>query len=156
MKSLVVVCLLVGFVTQLATIKTTMSFKAAFIRGILCNWLVTTAVWLGQASSDLLSKVFMICVLITIFVTLQFEHSVANMFVGAMGAMVGGPNFADFFVKNLIPVTLGNIVGGGVFTAGISYLAWGSYTTPTMWWRQVQKRRRTMEKDPKMVPTPPV
>ena len=120
------ILLVVAF--QVAAVKGGLTFRAAFIRGILCNWLVTTAVWLGQASSDLLSKVFMISVLITIFVTLAFEHSVANMFVGCMGALVGGPNFVDFFVHNLIPVTIGNIIGGGVFTAGINYLAWGSFS----------------------------
>lgn len=51
-------------------------------RGILCNWLVTTAVWISQAAADLASKAIAIVMIITIFSALGFEHSVANMFIG--------------------------------------------------------------------------
>lgn len=92
----------------------------AFARGILCNWLVTTAVFIAQGCSDLVSKATIVVLIITIFASLGFEHSVANMFVGPFGAFNGGPTFMTFFLKNLVPASLGNIVGG-FFVVGFWY-----------------------------------
>ena len=90
----------------------------AFVRGILCNALVCLAVWLCFASHDVASKILAIVFPISAFVALGFEHSVANMYFIPLGMLLsgGGIGVTDF-LANLIPVTLGNIVGGGLFVA---------------------------------------
>lgn len=71
----------------------------------MCNWLVTTAVWVSLAAADLVSKALAILMIITIFASLGFEHSVANMFVGPFGALqkASRTGFFKFFFKNLVP-----------------------------------------------------
>ncbi|TFJ81779.1 hypothetical protein NSK_007027 [Nannochloropsis salina CCMP1776] len=113
-------------IASVAASKTAMPFGVAVARGILCNWLVTTAVWIAQAAADLVSKATAIVLIITIFASLGFEHSVANMFVGPFGALNGGPSFLHFFLRNLIPVTIGNIIAGVVMVAFANYLSFGS------------------------------
>ena len=130
-----------GMTVKIAAGKTALSFGPAFLLGILCNWLVCVAVWLAFASESFIGKIFGIFFPIWLFVTSGFEHSVANMyyipagifakanlaFVNASGAApeaLKSLTWSGFFVDNLIPVTLGNIVGGGVFVA-MAY--WYSY-----------------------------
>ncbi|MDY4281116.1 formate transporter FocA [[Pasteurella] aerogenes] len=112
------------------------SWLEAFCLGILCNIMVCIAVWMTYAGKTLTDKAFIMILPIGMFVASGFEHSVANMFMIPMGMITAhysspefwlaiGLNpeqFADldvyhFIVKNLIPVTLGNIVGGGVCIA---------------------------------------
>ena len=97
--------------------KVSLPFMEAFVRGILCNILVCLAVWLSYAAHH-----------VAVFVALGFEHSVANMYFipVAMLAGVESVNMSGFFA-NLIPVTLGNIVGGGVFVA---FVFWVNYLWP--------------------------
>lgn len=87
----------------------------AFFRGILCNILVCLAVWMSVAAHSVTGKVVVIILPIAAFVGVGFEHSVANMYVIPI-AMMGG--FIDWdvsgFLQNLLFVTLGNIVGGGL------------------------------------------
>ena len=123
-----------GMTVKIATGKTALSFGPAFILGIFCNWLVCVAVWLSFASESFIGKIFGIFFPIWLFVMSGFEHSVANMyyipagifgkaneaFVAASGAApeaLSSLTWSGFFVSNLIPVTLGNIVGGGIFVA---------------------------------------
>jgi formate/nitrite transporter len=126
--------------------KLTLSWGSAFFRGILCNWLVCMAVWLAVASKDVVGKVFAIFFPIMAFVTSGFEHSVANMYFIPMGIQIAAANpealvaveslkmaspeavtslfnYGSFIINNLIPVTLGNIVGGGLFVAGFYWFA---------------------------------
>ncbi|GJJ80260.1 formate transporter FocA [Pasteurella canis] len=103
----------------------------AFALGIFCNIMVCIAVWMTYAGRTLLDKALIMILPISMFVASGFEHSVANMFMIPMGMMVANfasaefwqaiamnpAQFADldiyhFVVKNLVPVTLGNIVGG--------------------------------------------
>ena len=107
----------------IAQAKVALGFSEAFFGGILCNVLVCLAVWLCFAAHDVAGKVLAIILPISGFVALGFEHSVANMYLipiamlaGAEGVTVAG------FLANLLPVTLGNIVGGGVFVALIYWL----------------------------------
>ncbi|MBC7076123.1 MAG: formate/nitrite transporter family protein [Syntrophomonadaceae bacterium] len=113
----------------------------AFFRGIGCNWLVCMAVWLALASKDVVGKIFSCFFPIMAFVTSGFEHCVANMYFVPMGitiaqsapeavaqqlsmnpdAVVNFFTYGNFIMNNLIPVTLGNIVGGGLFVAGFYY-----------------------------------
>jgi formate/nitrite transporter len=103
----------------IAEAKTTLPFHVALIRGVLANVLVCLAVWLSYAAHTVSGKILAIIFPIAAFVALGFEHSVANMYLipagwlhGAAGAGLGP------FLGNLIPVTIGNIIGGGVFVAG--------------------------------------
>ncbi len=110
---------------KIAADKVALPFHVAFIRGGLCNALVCLAVWLCFAAHSVTDKILAIIFPITAFVALGFEHSVANMYFIPVGILAqadpapGGLNLIGF-VGNLIPVTLGNIVVGGVFVA-LSY-----------------------------------
>ncbi|MDL2246116.1 formate/nitrite transporter family protein [Methanobrevibacter sp. OttesenSCG-928-K11] len=104
---------------SVATKKVALSWDQAFIRAIGCNWLVCLAVYLAFASDDIVGKIFGIWFPIMAFVTIGFEHSVANMFFIPLGMFLGaeGVTWTNMIVNNLIPVTLGNIVGGAIFVA---------------------------------------
>jgi len=97
----------------IATAKCGLPFKVAFIRGIMCNWLVCMAVYMASGCSSMIGKMTAVWFPISAFVALGLDHSVANMFLIPLGMMRGAEvTIADMFIKNLIPVTLGNIVGG--------------------------------------------
>jgi len=101
-----------------AQAKVALSFDQAFVRGILCNTLVCLAIWLSYAARRVTGKVLAIIFPITAFVALGFEHSVANMFLIPLGLWIAGDSVLMPTVANLIPVTLGNIIGGAGFVAG--------------------------------------
>ncbi|MBE6505731.1 MAG: formate/nitrite transporter family protein [Methanobrevibacter sp.] len=107
--------------TAVAAAKVKMPFAQAFIKAIGCNWLVCLAVWLANASDDIIGKIVGIWFPIMAFVTIGFEHSVANMFFIPLGLFLGaeGVTWSTMIINNLVPVTLGNIVGGAVFVACI-------------------------------------
>ncbi len=95
----------------------------AFIRGILCNTLVCLSVWMCFAAHTVSGKVLAIIFPISAFVALGFEHSVANMYLIPIGALQVGAKIGIIdFLANLIPVTLGNMVGGGVLVALVYWL----------------------------------
>lgn len=97
----------------------------AFVRGILCNVLVCLAVWMCFAAHTVSGKVLAIIFPITAFVALGFEHSVANMYLIPVGAMQAGATVgAADFLGNLVPVTLGNMVGGGALVALVYWLVY--------------------------------
>jgi formate/nitrite transporter len=97
----------------------------AFVRGILCNMLVCLAVWMCFAAHTVAGKVLAILFPITAFVALGFEHSVANMYLIPIGAMQPGSSIGvGGFFYNLIPVTLGNVVGGGGLVALVYWLVY--------------------------------
>lgn len=125
----------------IANSKVNLTFLEAFVRGILCNALVCLAVWLCFGARSTVDKVFAIIFPITAFVASGFEHCVANMYFIPMGiALKGEPSvlaaagvtadqltnltWAGFVVKNLIPVTIGNVIGGGLLV-GLAY--WSVY-----------------------------
>ncbi len=115
------------------------SWTQAFVLGILCNMMVCLGVWMTFATKDVLTKVVLVMLPVAMFVSSGFEHSIANMFMVPMGIAIhqfadpawfealniSPDKYADltvmnFVFNNLIPVTLGNIVGGGVFV-GLGY-----------------------------------
>lgn len=117
-------------------------FLQAMVLGILCNIMVCLAVWMTFSGRSTLDKIAAIILPITFFIAAGFEHSVANMYIIPLGvllksfdpAFVAGLNldlanltWNAFFLKNLLPVTLGNIIGGGAFV-GLLY-AW-AYRKP--------------------------
>lgn len=122
---------------SIAAAKTALPFVPAFFLGVLCNGLVCLAVWLTFSARSTTDKVMAIIFPIAAFVAAGFEHSVANMYFIPMGLFIKqfDPAFVQTlltngatlnlttltwgnFLANLLPVTLGNIVGGGVLVAG--------------------------------------
>ena len=128
--------LLGAFTIKVALGKVNMSFGAAFASGILCNIFVCMAVLMAAAAKDIAGKIWAIFFPILAFIVSGYEHCVANMYYISAGIFakanstyasaamesygytilqLDSLNWANFVVKNLIPVTLGNIVGGMVF-----------------------------------------
>jgi len=99
---------------EIAETKLHLSFTEALCRGILCNMLVCLAVIMCVASRSIVGKIFGIYFPIMAFVASGYEHSVANMYFLPIGLMVKGEFISNFFAifNNLIPVTIGNIIGG--------------------------------------------
>jgi formate/nitrite transporter len=126
---------------KIAYNKVALSFGEALWRGIGCNWLVCLAVWMALAARQIIGKIFAIFFPIMAFVAIGFEHSVANMYFIPTGILLmNGAGFTNvpgvdpnllgwvnFLWRNLLPVTIGNIIGGVVFV-GMSY--WGAYLRP--------------------------
>jgi formate/nitrite transporter len=106
----------------IAEAKVALPMAEAVIRGLLCNVLVCLAVWLCFAARTVIDKVVAILFPITAFVAIGFEHSVANMYLIPIGMMAGDGLDIAGYLTNLIPVTVGNIIGGGVFVAGVYWL----------------------------------
>ncbi|ACA87155.1 formate transporter FocA [Shewanella woodyi] len=124
---------------QIAQHKLHHTWLQAFVLGILCNMLVCLGVWMTFSSKDALTKAVLLMLPVAMFVSSGFEHSIANLFMVPLGIAISqfaqpeffislgidAAQFTDltmshFIVNNLIPVTLGNIVGGGVFV-GLGY-----------------------------------
>jgi formate transporter len=117
--------------------KVNLGFIQALFSGIMCNILVCLAVWLSYSARSTVDKIAAILFPITAFVAAGFEHSVANMYFIPMGlfikqfdpvfSVVSGlhlPNltWGNFLVSNLLPVTIGNIIGGSLFVAAVYWL----------------------------------
>lgn len=107
-------------VHQIAIGKTSNPFGLTFLKGVGANWLVCLALWLGMAAKDVNSKIIALWWPVMAFVTFGFEHSVANMYFIPLAIFEGADiSWNTFIIKNLIPATLGNIVGGGLFVGAI-------------------------------------
>jgi formate/nitrite transporter len=108
-----------------ASAKCQLSFWVAFVRGILCNWLVCLAVFMATAARDISGKLFSCLVPITAFVASGFEHSIANMYFIPAGLLLKSEmgnidptlTWSAFLLGNILPVTLGNVTGGVLFVA---------------------------------------
>lgn len=107
--------------------RVTQTFPEAFIRGILCNILVCIAVWAAFAAKKVTGKLLMSFWPVMLFVLCGFEHSIADIYFGVAGICTAAEygieasalSWGSFLLKNLLPVTLGNIVGGaGIVGAG--------------------------------------
>ncbi len=133
-----------AFALKIANGKVNLSFLEAFTRAILCNWLVCLAVWMAFSARYVIGKIFAILFPVMAFVASGYEHSIANIFFIAKGLLLKSQpevvqaaglsadklsnlNWNGFIFGNLIPVTLGNIVGGGFFVA---FLYWVVYLKP--------------------------
>lgn len=112
--------------------KLSMPFADALIKGILCNFLVCIAVWISFAAKDVVGKIVGLFFPIMMFVGCGFEHSIADMYFGAAGLFANGVapyaaaaaeagidtaalTWGNYFGACLLPVTIGNIIGGAVF-----------------------------------------
>lgn len=97
----------------------------AFVRGMLCNWMVCLGVVMGLTSSSTLAKIAAAWLPILTFFALGYEHSVVNMFMIPAGMLFGSKaTVSDWWLWNEIPVTLGNLAGGFMFTALPLYLTY--------------------------------
>jgi formate transporter len=113
----------------IAAAKVTMPFWTAFFKGMLCNVLVCMAVWMTLAGRSVMDKVVAVVFPISAFVAAGFEHSVANMYFiplamllqsfDAVGGTANAITWTGFF-RNMVPVILGNILGGSVLV-GLVY-----------------------------------
>lgn len=110
----------------IAEAKVSIGFFPALLRGIGCNWLVCLAVWMAIASDDIAGKILAIWWPIMAFVALGLEHSIANMFFIPLG-MLNGANvtIGQFLFANLLPVTIGNIIGGAGFVGAVYWWIYG-------------------------------
>jgi formate/nitrite transporter len=113
-------------VLAMAQTKGSLEWGNAFVSGILANVLVCLAVWMTMSAHSLVDKVVVIVPPITAFVAAGYEHSIANMYFFPV-ALFHGPtadtpnvSWSNFLLDNLVPVTLGNIVGGSVLV-GLVY-----------------------------------
>jgi formate/nitrite transporter len=129
---------------MIASGKVDLTFPEALSRGILCNLLVCLAVWLCFSGRSVTDKILAIIFPITAFVALGFEHSVANMYFIPAGLLLkqspkvlaaaesilgsaselSGLTLSGFLVGNLLPVTVGNIVGGGFLVAAVYWFVY--------------------------------
>lgn len=111
----------INTVHSIATSKTSHSFLVTFIKGIGANWLVCLALWQGVSAKNAIGKIVAIWLPVMAFVTLGLEHSIANMYFIPLSIFEGADiTWSTFIIKNLIPATLGNIVGGILFV-GLPY-----------------------------------
>lgn len=124
-----------GYAIKVASTKAVIPFTQALLRGILCNILVCMAVWGSYSVKTEIGKIFMLHLPVMAFIIAGFEHSVANMYYFTLGFLArNNATFIDashktieqvynidlqHIIGNLIPVTLGNIIGGGIIIAGL-------------------------------------
>ena len=125
----------------IANAKVNLSFVSALTRGILCNALVCLAIWLCFSARTVVDKILSILFPITAFVAAGFEHSIANMYFIPMGILLTGQpavlqaagvtaggianlTWRGFFIDNLVPVTIGNIIGGSILIGAVYWLAY--------------------------------
>lgn len=112
------------FIVSVAEGKLNLSFEAAIIRGILCNILVSLGVWFSFAAQDIASKVWGIWFPIMLFVLSGFEHCVANMFFLPLAKFAGLEfSWLSMWTQNIIPVTIGNVIAGGIMIPFVYYMA---------------------------------
>ena len=127
---------------SIANRKVNLDFAEAFFLAILCNILVCLAIWLATSGRSVASKILAIVFPTAAFIAMGFEHSIANMYFITIGLiLVEDPSIPGIlqqagvsidlsnlnmagFLKNMLPVTIGNIVGGSIFI-GLAY--WFTY-----------------------------
>jgi nitrite transporter len=114
-----------ALILKVAAGKMGLGAKEAFLRGILCNWLVCLAVWISLRTKSETAKLIMIFWCLFAFIGSGFEHSIANQSLLSMAMFL--PHGAEIslagFIHNQIFVTLGNLVGGGAFVGLVYWLA---------------------------------
>ncbi len=116
---------------SIASKKVEIAFVPAIIRGILCNVIVVLAVWMATGARDVIGKIFACWFPIMLFVLSGYEHSVANMYFIPVGMFVGAPvTWGQFLFNNLLPVTIGNIIGGALIVPLFYHVAYMKTSAP--------------------------
>lgn len=109
--------------------KLAIDFGPAILRGILCNILVVLAVWMATGARDIIGKLFACWFPIMTFVMCGYEHSIANMYFIPLGKFLGAPvTWRQIWMNNLIPVTIGNIIGGALIVPLVYHVAYMRYS----------------------------
>jgi formate/nitrite transporter len=132
---------------SIASTKTSYGFGQAIVLGALCNALVCLAIWLTYGAHTTADKILAVIPPIAAFVALGFEHSVANMYFipvallietddAWMAATSGVPDVSDvtwqsFLVDNLVPVTAGNVIGGGIMVGAVYWFVYLRRRSPS-------------------------
>lgn len=128
---------------RIASAKCSLAWDEALVRGVYCNALVCLAVWLCMSCRTTGDRILAIIFPVTAFVAAGFEHSIANMYyvpaamlvkagagdawitgVGVDPAGLGALAWDRFIVANLVPVTLGNMIGGGLFVGAVYWVVY--------------------------------
>jgi len=123
-------------VVAAATSRVNQTFTEAFLRGVLCNILVCIAVWAAFAAKKVSGKLLMSFWPVMLFVLCGFEHSIADIYFGVAGILTRGEygieaqglHWGSFLLRNLLPVTLGNIIGGAGIVGGGYWLMYLRHT----------------------------
>jgi formate/nitrite transporter len=106
-------------------------WATAFVKAVLCNWMVTIGALLAMVSRSTVGKILAMWLPIVTFFAQGFEHSIVNMFVIPSGMLLHAPvSLANWWVWNQIPVTIGNILSGSVFTGLAMYSTYRAKTAP--------------------------
>jgi formate/nitrite transporter len=106
-------------------------WMAAMVKGVLCNWMVTLGAVLALASRSTIGKIAAMWLPIMTFFAHGYEHSIVNMYVVPAGMLLGAPvSLKTWWWWNQIPVTLGNIISGVLFTGMALYLTYAEKATP--------------------------
>ena len=114
-----------GFIESVAAAKMGLPFGAALARGILANWLVCLAVWCASRTTNDVAKLVLIFWCLFAFIGAGFEHSIANMTLLAVAVFQPHSEAISWagYVQNLVPVTLGNLIGGALLVGGVYWFA---------------------------------
>ncbi len=109
-------------VVKIASAKLSLTFTEALCRGILCNILVSLGVWFATTAKDTTGKLLGCWFPIMLFVLTGYEHVVANMFYLPMAALFDSTiTISEILIKNFLPVTIGNYIGGGILIPVVYY-----------------------------------
>lgn len=125
-------------IVKIAELKTTgyahygtAGLMTVFVRAMLCNWMVCLGVVMALSSTSTIGRIVGAWMPIVVFFAQGFEHSVVNMFVIPAGMLMGAKvTVTDWWLWNQIPVTLGNLVGGLLFTGLALYVTYGRSAAP--------------------------
>eukprot|EP00002_Diphylleia_rotans_P012825 TRINITY_DN2505_c0_g1_i1.p1 TRINITY_DN2505_c0_g1~~TRINITY_DN2505_c0_g1_i1.p1 ORF type:complete len:353 (+),score=71.76 TRINITY_DN2505_c0_g1_i1:57-1115(+) len=116
--------------------KIELGFGEVFVRGISCNFLVCLATFVSNASLDITGKILGTYFPAMAFATSGFEHSIANMFIISLAMMEGAEiSVGEYIGRSVIPSTLGNMVGGGLF---VGIANWYIHTGGSLWWKTAE------------------
>lgn len=140
---------------RIAEAKAQLGFGPAVLRGILCNMLVCLAVWLSVAARSVEGKVLAIAFPIAAFVALGFEHCVANLYLLPIGMMNGADIGMAALLRNIVPVTLGNTLGGAAVAVAywLVYLRDASASPTTV--RRSEAKEAALRTTPAAPPSAP-
>jgi len=107
---------------HMAEHKAVLKFSEAVASGFFCNVLVALGAWMAMSGKDLISKIMGVWFPVMLFVLCGFQHIVANMYVLSLGILLGADyTIGEMFLNNIIPVTIGNALSGGLIFPAMYY-----------------------------------
>jgi formate/nitrite transporter len=122
-----------------------------FVRGVLCNWMVSTGVVFAMVATSVTGKVVAMWMPIMLFFYMGFEHSIVNMFLFPSGLMLGADfTVMDYLIWNEIPTVVGNLVGGLLFV-GLAMYATHGRTAPSRRSVVAVPSQPTADREPELV-----